>query len=373
MFYLVLGVFLAVTRNVNAAEITKPNYSSPVGSKVKITVNIPDDSQAVSSNDTIATVKKTANEIEVDCINIGTAFITVADNVFNITVTERAPAILDTSKCTAVLGSSYDFIVTTNCDDISNPIPESSDFSIAKVEFSKKIATGKYLYKVDALKTGTAMVGVNIGNTDSTFKIEIKDKANIKVSPLLQKPELTSGCEVTALTNLLNFYGYNVSKTYMADRMLIKDDSVVYKNGKKYMANPAQVFVGDPRSPGYGCYSQPIVNAANKYLKSVNSKMNAYNISGSSTTSLYDYVANNIPVLVWGTINMDNPTFNTKWYDKSTGKLIQWIGKEHCLVLIGFDNTTVTISDPIRGIASCSKSLFEKRYSQLNKQAVMIK
>ena len=42
----------------------------------------------------------------------------------------------------------------------------------------------------------------------------------IPVRHIAQNPELPTGCEITSLTMVLNYLGYNVSKTYMADNYL---------------------------------------------------------------------------------------------------------------------------------------------------------
>ncbi len=48
------------------------------------------------------------------------------------------------------------------------------------------------------------------------------DKVFIPIETILQLPELPNGCEITSLTTLLTFYGYEVTKTVMADKYLPK-------------------------------------------------------------------------------------------------------------------------------------------------------
>ena len=303
--------------------------------------------------------------------------ITVSDGTasrdIHVTVTERKPLVLDTSGYTTAVGNTYFFLAESGTDDFTVPAPVTADPSVAKVEFAEKTETGSYLFRVSALKSGTTTVGAELCGTATTFSVSVADTANLPFQPLLQKPELLSGCEITALTNLLNHDGYYVSKTYMADSMLSKDASKVIKNGKLYMADPAKIFVGDPRTPQFGCFSQPIADAANRYLKSVNSLLTAQNISGAEPAALYHSVANQVPVLAWVTMGMEEPLFNKKWIDKDTGAQITWIGKEHCVVLTGFTGSTVTFSDPLRGMVTCDRSLFEKRYAQVGKQAVVLR
>ena len=119
-------------------------------------------------------------------------------------------------------------------------------------------------------------------------------KVNVKT--VLQNPELPTGCEVTSLTMVLNYLGYEVSKLTIADEYLPKEN---------VNCDPYNVFCGNPRSKNaYGCFAPVIVKAANKYLESVGSDYKAVDITGSSPSQLYEYVKQGIPVLVWATIGM---------------------------------------------------------------------
>lgn len=366
-------------------ELETASFSECVGAKriISAKMECTELPTITSSDDSVASgylLNETSEDgylFEIHCNAVGTAEFTISNGdavrSLNVTVTERNPLVLDTTQYTTAVGNTYYFAAKSGTDDISSPVPVVANPEVAEVTFSKKINTGEYLFRVKALKPGTTMVGAAICGIESTFFIQVVNEHSIELNPLLQNPELPAGCEITALTNVLNHYGYSVSKTYMADSMLNKDNSSIYQYGKLYMANPAKVFVGDPRTPRFGCFSQPIVDAANKYLKTVNSQLTAKNISGSEPCTLYHYVANDIPVLTWATMGMSEPKQGTSWYDKDTSEPITWISGEHCVVLIGFGDNTVTVSDPLKGITSYSRSLFEKRYIQMSKQAVILK
>ena len=117
-----------------------------------------------------------------------------------------------------------------------------------------------------------------------------------------------------------------------------------------------EVFLGDPKSNGFGCYAQPIVNAANKYLKTQDQKYTAVNYSGTRFEKLLKQVENGNPVIIWSTIygeeekDLREPFTTYKW--EVNGKTIQWIAPEHCMVLIGYDidRNIAVMSDPQRGI-----------------------
>lgn len=178
-----------------------------------------------------------------------------------------------------------------------------------------------------------------------------------------QCPELPTGCEITALTTVMNYDGFEVSKETMAEKYLEKAST-----GSFY-----DKFIGDPfTSYGYGCYSDAIVKAANLYFKKNNCQAQAIDLTGIDFKNLLSYVRQGYPVIVWNTINMA-PAYETAHWE-ADGEELVWIAPEHCVVLMGFDldQNTVTISDPLVGIVERDMDIFEERYESLSKQAVYI-
>ena len=183
---------------------------------------------------------------------------------------------------------------------------------------------------------------------------------------LSQYPELPNGCEITSLAAVLNYLGYPVSKTTLSDSYLAK--------APVGQANFYYEFVGDPRDDdAYGCYSPVIVAAANSYLSSIGSTMAAQDISGSTPESLYAYIDQGIPVVVWATRYLEAGHYSVTWY--VDGQALTWYTPEHCLVLVGYDvaNRSVQLADPLEGdVVSYDMDLFEQRYAELKNQAVVI-
>ena len=99
-----------------------------------------------------------------------------------------------------------------------------------------------------------------------------KIPAEYKISDfdiVYQSPELPTGCEITAATMLLNYYGFDVEKTTMAKKYLpLTSYSTYYKNGVKYGADMYNNFVGDPASASSGVICGPgaILKAINSYF-----------------------------------------------------------------------------------------------------------
>jgi uncharacterized protein YvpB len=89
---------------------------------------------------------------------------------------------------------------------------------------------------------------------------------------------------------------------------------------------------------------------------------------------LYWYISQGKPVICWVTISMMDTYVAKTWIAEDTGENVEFFLNEHSTVLVGYDTNerTVTLNDPWRGIITYSMDLFEKRYNQLGKQAIII-
>lgn len=186
----------------------------------------------------------------------------------------------------------------------------------------------------------------------------------IKMDAILQNPELPTGCESVALTNVLNYYKFPLKKTTIADN---------YLEYSSY--NFVSAYIGNPRSfDGAGCYAPAITNAANKFLREKRSGLTAVDLTGTSFTKLYKYVEAGNPVIVWNTMYMMQPVYTDLTYYEN-GRTYRWYGREHCVVLCGYDKEkgTVLINDPLDGIVVRNARDFESLYNQMGKMAVLIR
>ncbi|MBQ5334035.1 MAG: C39 family peptidase [Oscillospiraceae bacterium] len=197
----------------------------------------------------------------------------------------------------------------------------------------------------------------------------------IDMANILQNPELPVGCEITALTILLNHYGFNAEKTDMAKNYLPTSwGNPQTIDGKLHKDSFFNYFIGDPFSKGYGCFSPAIEKAANAYISSHGGGFTVKNISGCHPDTLYEYLIAGIPVLCWATDGMIEPEYYETWYDNATGEQLDWYLNEHCFVLAGFNiaNSTVTLNDPMKGIIDYNIDKFEVRFKQMHSQAIVI-
>lgn len=181
-----------------------------------------------------------------------------------------------------------------------------------------------------------------------------------------QEPELPTGCEITALTILLNYLGFDVSKTTMADDYLLKDSQGI--------VGFDEAFIGTPYSyGGYGCFAPVIKDAANKYLAKNAEGYLAEDITGTDLDILYEYVARGIPVVTWSSMGLMS-VYHRFAFTDANGKENYWFDNEHCVVLYGYDTNdgTVYISDPMYGLTSYGAERFREIYDELGKQAVIV-
>ena len=187
----------------------------------------------------------------------------------------------------------------------------------------------------------------------------------LNVPCTMQNPELPTGCESVALTNTLNYYGFGLGKTVIADAYMPKSswDFVT-------------AFWGNPHSASNGnCISAPgLTNTANSFLISSGSSLRAYDVTGTGFYDLYSYLEAGHPVIIWSTIGMQNlgNCYATQAYG---GRVYRTYTNSHTVVLRGFNRSlgTVYIADSLAGYVSNSAQRIASLYSQRGAQAVVLK
>lgn len=211
------------------------------------------------------------------------------------------------------------------------------------------------------------VTSVTSSTTTPVIPKKLPDVYSIKFPYIFQGPELPTGCEVTSLTMLLNYLGFDAEKTDLSDNYLEKD----YEATKSI----DEAFLGDPRwDGGYGCNAPVIVKTAEKYLKYQKSSLKVENITGTEFEDLYKYIADDTPVIVWASINLMEVD-KYFCYKAENGEDVYWYNNEHCMVLCGFDKerNLVTAADPLSGLMLYDADRFKYIYEELDKQAIIIK
>jgi len=198
----------------------------------------------------------------------------------------------------------------------------------------------------------------------------IKSKIISDVPVIYQYPVLPTGCEATALTMLLQWFGVTVTKEAVADS-LIKEPLPFEENGKMKGGNPYRAFVGDPYTKeSFGAFHGPIAQALNKFLPDQSD-----DVTGLTFQDLLNKIKENKPVIIWMSLDLKELHVTDTWSDiNNSEETIIWKSPEHCALLIGFDEDSVFINDPHTGKTEKYPSkIFQQRWEELGKQAVTIK
>ena len=222
----------------------------------------------------------------------------------------------------------------------------------------------------------------DIGDTESaqyefeyTISItESNEPANKNEFYLIDVPfisQLTgypTGCEAVSTAMVLNYYGYEISPDEIIDEHLIISPLPTKQNEVLQAESPWNAFIGDPYSnDGYGCYSIVIENAL---YNIIDDGVNYIVRSENSTLDelCQNYVANDIPIIVWATAEMRSGYVSEYWIAPD-GETVSWIAPEHCLVLTGFDDEYYYFNDPRCGKntpyrKASAESAFKSMYCQ---------
>lgn len=200
-----------------------------------------------------------------------------------------------------------------------------------------------------------------------------KKEKILPVQNIQQMPELPSGCEITSAAIVLNYLGYEIKNTELAQYFPI--GGMPYRSGGSMVGpDPWKEFAGEPSQNGYGCFAPVVTSAVNRYLSAAGSGLRAVNLSGTKASGLSAYLDAGIPVIVWATISMEKPYPGDSWVLEGTRWRYRWPAREHCLVLIGYSGGKAVFSDPLdpKGTVLYDFTVFQERYRQMYCQAVVI-
>lgn len=213
----------------------------------------------------------------------------------------------------------------------------------------------------------------------SIISIETKPQKEVgikwKVPLIMQNPELPTGCEITSITMVVNFYGYDYDKITMIDKYLDKSDNFYHKDGQLFGPNPQKFFLGNPRSTsGYGlqCFSGTWVNSLNKVFKENKSEHYAEEISGKSLKELEDELQS-APILISASIDMNPASPRVLFKDSETKEDVTTYRNFHCVVLVGYDEDYYYINDPLGTFSKLEKTRLERAYTSTGQQAVIVR
>lgn len=209
------------------------------------------------------------------------------------------------------------------------------------------------------------------GQSLVTSGSQTKKSANMIEAPIvLQNPELPSGCELVALTMLLQFYGINKSKMELLPEMKIDPTPIQWNSDGtiKYWGNPNLGYVGDitGKQKGFGIYHAALFELLQKYIPT------AVDLTTKPFEQLEQQISEGIPVVVWTTIPFRVPT-EKQWvvWDSPLGP-IRTTFIEHAVLLVGYDEKHVYVNDPLSGKKNykIEKERFVSTWEALGRQAL---
>lgn len=236
----------------------------------------------------------------------------------------------------------------------------------------------------EASTTTTASTEQIVSTTNSSktstsiISIETKPHKEIgikwKIPLIMQNPELPTGCEITSITMIANFYGYDYDKLEMNEKYLSKSNNFYWENGQLYGPSPQKYFMGNPKETrGYGlqCFSRVWVESLNKMFEENNSSRRAIDISGLSLSNLEDELDLG-PILISASIDMTPAKSQILLKDFETKEDITTYRNFHCVVLVGYDEDYYYINDPLGTFSKLEKAQLEKAYNSTGQQAVIV-
>lgn len=199
----------------------------------------------------------------------------------------------------------------------------------------------------------------------------------LEVPCLDQGDKFPTGCESVTAVMALNYAGVDISVDTFIDAYLPKGSAPEYVADNEYLcADPDEYFLGDPRSEdGWGCYAPVIQSTIGRVLQENGSNRTVEDLSGKTLRQLVDnYVARGVPVILWGTMWMDKPSYGPTMTVEGSGRRFDWIRPEHCLLLVGEEGDTYLFNDPLEGrTVAYEKKAVQTAYEALGSQALAIK
>jgi uncharacterized protein YvpB len=267
---------------------------------------------------------------------------------------------------------------------VSGDYVRANTYRVNATGLNVRTGPGTQYNKIGLLKNGT-LLNVIHRESNGWYKISYNGKTGyvsgdyvttgsaannaiqLNVPIIAQRPELPSGCEVTALAMALQYHGVKVSKTTLANE-LPYDKTELVRNADgsiKIWGDPDVGFVGTPYGNGFTINPGPLKKVLDKY------RPGGVNLTGKDFSEIEKYVRNGKPVLAWFTISHEMPTARS-WVTPE-GKKINAARPLHCIVVTGVDSNYVYFNDSelVKNV-KMPKDKFIKIYNAMGKRALAV-
>ena len=178
-------------------------------------------------------------------------------------------------------------------------------------------------------------------------------------------------CEEASLRMALAHESISTTDAIIINIIGIDTRSATFDNGAMHWGDPFVTFVGDPNGSetgvtGYGTYYPTIARAAATLGGQVLSAG-----EGIAPAGVYDAILHGHPVVAWVTYRWVTTVRDD--YVAFDGRPVLYAGPvEHAVTVVGVNETSVLVNDPISGPEWVSKSTFEAAYSTYQQMAVVL-
>lgn len=176
------------------------------------------------------------------------------------------------------------------------------------------------------------------------------------VPELFQYPSMPAGCEIYSLAAVLQAMDHDADPDSIVANQLPFD-----VEGDDY----ASAFWGDPYWSGEGM-PPAIMAAGNAFLEEAGASERFANLAGTDFDELAGKASSGTPVLVWTTLDFEDPYFDEPLEANSFYDL------EHCVVLLGVEGHRACIMDPTQGYVTVNYDWFKYLYEQCGSMALTI-
>lgn len=213
----------------------------------------------------------------------------------------------------------------------------------------------------------------DLGNREGAIRSET-GAVIMDVPYISQLGRYPTGCESVSAVMALQYFGIPITVDEFIDGYLdLGSEPWTAESGVMYGGDPWETFLGDPReASGWGCYAPVIKKAIDRAVNPEEYQVSI--LFGIPMETLCEtYVDQDIPVIIWATIDMEYPTPGDRWLIEETGEELQWVRPEHCLLLVGYDQEFYYFNDPTAGKQyKYEKSDCEAAYNGMHAQAVVV-
>lgn len=197
----------------------------------------------------------------------------------------------------------------------------------------------------------------------------------LEVPYYTQNGLLPTGCELVSAKMVMEYYEVTPSIDDIVDNTFAK--YTYMEGGNNYGYHPNDAFIGSPLDKtSFGCFPPVVSEMMNHFLPE---GKEAVPLEGESLQELAEtYLPQNTPVMVWATMEMQETYGAIGWYlldsdGNRTDEWYFWPAREHCLVLVGYDEDSYYFNDPMqKANVSWERELVEQRYADMGSRALVV-